>query len=255
MNDLLEKIDLTNLENAKFLVELKAGFNKELAKFHDKVKPPSKNGHVDFSTGKGRTKYDYVQLEDLIKAIDTALNGSGMTWSQDSEVNDGSARVRTRILSSNGYEYISPWILIKSSGKAQDIGSALTYAKRYSLGTSFGINSETDDDGQQAQESNTLTNNPHKQKNNPKPAQRLIDQKQLGTLKTKLIELGLAKGTSSEVEAKKYLVRANLKRLEDLPAEFASSLIKLVEDDLKQAKSSNNQNSGSNEFDDFAKGM
>lgn len=251
MNDLLEKIDLTNLENAKFLVELKAGFNKELAKFHDKVKPPSKNGHVDFSTGKGRTKYDYVQLEDLIKAIDTALNGSGMTWSQDSEVNDGSARVRTRILSSNGYEYISPWILIKSSGKAQDIGSALTYAKRYSLGTSFGINSETDDDGQQAQESNTSTNNPHKQKNNPNPANRMITPKQLGEIKAQLIELGLAKGTSSDIEANNYLSMAKLKRLEDLSSDYAKALLKHIEKDLKQVKATENK---SNEFDDFLKG-
>ena len=251
MNDLLEKIDLTNLENAKFLVELKAGFNKELAKFHDKVKPPSKNGHVDFSTGKGRTKYDYVQLEDLIKAIDTALNGSGMTWSQDSEVNDGSARVRTRILSSNGYEYISPWILIKSSGKAQDIGSALTYAKRYSLGTSFGINSETDDDGQQAQASNTSTNNPHKQKNNPNPANRMITPKQLGEIKAQLIELGLAKGTSSDIEANNYLSMAKLKRLEDLSSDYAKALLKHIEKDLKQVKATENK---SNEFDDFLKG-
>lgn len=254
MNDLLEKIDLTSLENAKFLVELKAGFNKELAKFHDKVKPPSKNGHVDFVSKKGgRTKYDYVQLEDLIKAIDTALNGIGMTWSQDSEVNNGAAKVRTRILSSNGYEYVSPWIVIKTSGQAQDIGSAITYAKRYSLGTSFGINSETDDDGQKAQESvrKQNSNNNSTTKANPNPVNRMITPKQLEEIKTQLIELGLAKGTSSDIEANKYLSMAKLKHLEDLSSDYAKALLKHIEEDLKQVKATENE---SNEFDDFLKG-
>jgi hypothetical protein len=255
MNNLLEKIDLSSLENAKYLFELKAGFNKELAKFHDKVKPPSKNGHVDFTSKKGgRTKYDYVQLEDLIKAIDTALNGTGMTWSQDSEVDNGAAKVRTRILSSNGYEYVSPWIVIKTSGQAQDIGSAITYAKRYSLGTSFGINSETDDDGRKAQESvhSQNSNNNQNAKTNPGPVTRMITPKQLGEIKTKLIELGLAKGTSSDIEANNYLAMAKLKRLEYLTSDYADALLKRIEEDLEQAKSAEKK---SNEFDNFLKGI
>ena len=250
MSDLLEKLDLSQLENVKYIYELKAKFNQELAEFHSKVKPPAKNGHVNYRTKAGQKKYDYVRLEDLIKSIDEALKGTGLTWNQDSEVKNGAIRVRTSLLSSDGYEQVGSWLEIKTSGDPQSIGSALTYAKRYSLGTAFGINSETDDDGQQSQKTNARTNakatapksqasrpqaqaQPQPQPNNPDP---LISQPQLRLVNDKLTKLSQAKGTNADTEAQHYLAMVHLTKLEDLTNSQAIMLVSHLDKDIKQAE-------------------
>ena len=48
------------------MIELRAGYAKAFNLFEQQVKAPSKNGHVDFTSKKGRTKYDYV---DLVKEV------------------------------------------------------------------------------------------------------------------------------------------------------------------------------------------
>ncbi len=134
-------------------LKLRAAFNKGLAKFRQQVKAPKKNGHVDFTSKNGRTKYDYILLDDLIQSIDEGSKDTGLSWRQEVETDGQMVKVRTIISHENGYEYQSPWLALSSNNRPQDVGSAITYAKRYSLGTTFGINSETDDDGQEAQRS------------------------------------------------------------------------------------------------------
>ena len=77
-----------------------------------------------------------------------------LSWQQEAKVEtqgqSSSISVRTIVRHENGYEYVSPWVTFVSSIAPQSIGSAITYAKRYSLSATFGINSETDDDAQQA---------------------------------------------------------------------------------------------------------
>lgn len=264
MSDLLEKLDLSQLENVKYIYELKAKFNQELAEFHSKVKPPAKNGHVNFRTKAGQKKYDYVRLEDLIKSIDEALKGTGLTWNQDSEVKNGIIRVRTTLLSSNGYEQVGSWLEIKTGGDPQAIGSALTYAKRYSLGTAFGINSETDDDGEQSQGTSNRakakatattpraqtprpqTTKPKTQSNNPDP---LISQPQLRLVNDKLTKLSQAKGTNADVEAQRYLAMVNLTKLEDLTTSQAVMLVNHLDKDIKQAEANKPRQQKSDDLD------
>ncbi|MDV2911438.1 ERF family protein [Pediococcus acidilactici] len=268
MSNLLDNLDLSDLKNVQYLMDLKKGFNHELAEFHSKVRPPAKNGQASFRTKKGGTKsYTYVQLEDLIKAVDTALSGTGMTWRQDSEVRGGVIRVRTSILASNGYEYVSPWIEIKTSDSPQDIGSGITYAKRYSLSASFGINSETDDDGKQAQVASTGNNNSRTykqtsqpnpqpsrpqatkakpQSNNPDP---LISQPQLRLVNDKLTKLSQAKGTNADDEAQRYLAMVHLTKLEDLTSSQAVLLVNHLDKDIKQAEANKPQQQKSDDLD------
>lgn len=133
----------------QFKIKLQAEFNKGLALFRQQVSAPKKNGHVSYGRSKGSsTKYDYVLLEDLIKAIDDGLKDTGLAWYQDCETAQGVVRVRTIVTHENGYSKSSSWLEFKTSGNPQDVGSSMTYAKRYSLGTTFGVSSEADDDAQ-----------------------------------------------------------------------------------------------------------
>lgn len=140
-------------------LKLQADFNASLAKFRSQVKAPTKNGHVGYSTKSGAKNYDYVLLDDLIKSIDNGLKDTGLAWYQEASADMKTVRVRTVITHSSGFIYQSPWITFMG-GTPQNAGSAITYAKRYSLGASFGISSETDDDGETAQ-----SNKPKQPKN------------------------------------------------------------------------------------------
>ena len=129
-------------------VELQAAFNTGLANFRSQVKAPAKNGHVNYGTKNGNNKkYDYVLLDDLIKSIDDGLKATGLAWYQEAEIDMKVIRVRTIIVHTTGFVYHSPWMKFTTNGQPQEAGSAITYAKRYSLGASFGVSSEVDDDG------------------------------------------------------------------------------------------------------------
>lgn len=150
-------LEKDKLEFKMEMIKLRAGYAKAFNLFEQQVKAPSKNGHVDFTSKKGRTKYDYVTIDDLINSINHGIKGTGLSWQQEAKVDtqgqSSSISVRTIVRHENGYEYVSPWVTFVSSIAPQSIGSAITYAKRYSLSATFGINSETDDDAQQAQNS------------------------------------------------------------------------------------------------------
>ncbi|MEM1455604.1 ERF family protein [Pediococcus pentosaceus] len=189
--EIISKLDLSILENVQYVMGLKAAFNKAFGDFRKKVKPPVKNGKVSYKA----THYDYVLLKDLGSAIDEALKEVDLTWNQESYSDEehGIAGARTIIrCESNGYEEPTPWIHIKSSGKAQDIGSALTYARRYSLSAAFGIESDPDDDGQQAQFSQPNNNqfnqnysNPRYQRNNYQKKQPNNNQQKQNTAQSR----------------------------------------------------------------------
>ncbi|TLQ05443.1 hypothetical protein FEZ51_01935 [Pediococcus stilesii] len=247
MNDFLNKLDLSDLGNVKYIASMKAQFNKELSDFHKKVKAPTKNGHVNY----GKTKYDYVIFDDLTKSVDTALadSGTGMTWYQDSETVDGMVRARTHVEASNGYEKVSGWIAIKTNGNAQDIGSALTYAKRYSLGTMFGIASDTDNDGQMAKNLPTpVDRHSAIQKRMDKPAK--ITSNQIGTIKEHILELAKLRNQSAETITNEYLSKAKVKNLTELTSILGNQLIQRLKRDIEPL-----EKPATNEFDEFLKGM
>lgn len=177
INASLEK---SNLDFKVKMIELRAGYAKAFNLFEQQVKAPSKNGHVDFTSKKGRTKYDYVTIDDLINSINHGIKGTGLSWQQEAKVDtqgqSSSISVRTIVRHENGYEYVSPWVTFVSSIAPQSIGSAITYAKRYSLSATFGINSETDDDAQQAQNSQPVSKTTQT-RSNSRPAMITAEQR------------------------------------------------------------------------------
>lgn len=177
INASLEK---SNLDFKVKMIELRAGYAKAFNLFEQQVKAPSKNGHVDFTSKKGRTKYDYVTIDDLINSINHGIKGTGLSWQQEAKVDtqgqSSSISVRTIVRHENGYEYVSPWVTFVSSIAPQSIGSAITYAKRYSLSATFGINSETDDDAQQAQNSQPASKTTQT-RSNSRPAMITAEQR------------------------------------------------------------------------------
>lgn len=95
-----------------------------------------------------RTKY--VALDGCIEAVIDALNGEGIALMQPTHVDETGVTVETLFVHESG-EYMSGGKLHVPAAKQdpQGYGSALTYARRYSLMSSCGIAPE-DDDGNAA---------------------------------------------------------------------------------------------------------
>lgn len=115
---------------------------KALAAFRSVLKQPSKDANNPFF------KSTYVTLDGVVKAIDEAIKGTGLSYSQEATSEGNQISVSTHVFHESG-EFISydPLTLPTTKADAQAFGSAVTYAKRYALGAVFGVTSDVDDDG------------------------------------------------------------------------------------------------------------
>lgn len=250
-----------DLEKAKLefkmeMIRLRADYAKAFNLFEQQVKAPSKNGHVDFTSKKGRTKYDYVTIDDLINSINHGIKGTGLSWQQEAKVEtqgqSSSISVRTIVRHENGYEYVSPWVTFVSSIAPQSIGSAITYAKRYSLSATFGINSETDDDAQQAQDyqsrqqanrpqqnnynTNRQRSNNQQQASAPAPTQssEKISSEQRETAEALIKTIAESKNQSLESVRNMFLKMFNASVYIDLSYTKANQLIEILTKQLEK---------------------
>jgi hypothetical protein len=97
-------------------------------------------------------KSKYADLASVVEAIRAAFSANGLSYIQTVEPSDkDEVRIETTLLHASG-EWISCGVLALpvSKADAQGYGSALTYARRYSLSAAAGVAAELDDDGNAA---------------------------------------------------------------------------------------------------------
>lgn len=172
---------------------------KAMAKFQQDVKQPKKDKSNPFF------KSTYVDLAGVVDAITETAPKSGLSFMQHALTDDnGQVGIITLILHESG-EYIESSPIYAKPMKAgpQEVGSVLTYLKRYSLASAFGITSEVDDDGEGGMARNSKQNNNYQQNNyNQAPPQQApvnnkgISDAQIRALKAKLG--GIEKATGVE---------------------------------------------------------
>jgi hypothetical protein len=120
-------------ELAKSLVKAQAAMNH--------AAKDSKNPHF---------KSAYSSLASVIDAVRPALSSNGLAFVQKLHTADGGVAVETVLIHESGEQYGCGVLFIPASKQdAQGFGSALSYAKRYSLQSALGIAS-ADDDGEAA---------------------------------------------------------------------------------------------------------
>lgn len=122
-----------------------AGLAAALAKAQGQMKGAVKDSANPFFKSK------YADLASVVEAIRAAFSANGLSYVQTVQSSDiDEVRVETMILHSSG-EWISCGVLALpvSKNDAQGYGSALTYARRYSLSAAVGVAPE-DDDGNAA---------------------------------------------------------------------------------------------------------
>ena len=109
----------------------------------DEIKHADKDGKNPYY------KSDYATLEQVISTVKPVLNKHGVMFQQISHRTDIGACVETLFLGHGGTLATGPVLIAATQSDPQAFGSALTYAKRYSLTLACGIGHQKDDDAEQ----------------------------------------------------------------------------------------------------------
>ena len=135
MNDLIKSDQINELAEA-------------LGKFQAKCPMISldRDVKVRMKTG-GEYTFSYATLGNIKQVVTPILAENGLSYTQPVSA-DG--MVNTILMHKSG-QYIGSSLLIKGDSTAQGIGSAITYAKRYSLAAILGIVTDDDDDANMAE--------------------------------------------------------------------------------------------------------
>lgn len=147
---------------------------KGMNTFRSQLKQPAKDAKNPFF------KSNYVTLEGVQNAIDAAIKGTGLAYTQIVKNDDnGNVGVETIITHESG-QYLTTGVLALRPEKAtpQGYGSTITYAKRYQLSSAFGVSSDVDDDGNVGSGSFKTQAKGNYQQSYPQPRQQ-VQQKQV----------------------------------------------------------------------------
>jgi hypothetical protein len=114
---------------------------------------------VTSKKGEGSSySYNYADLAAYLDVCREPLASNGLSFVQSVLVADAKATVTTLLLHQSGqWIEFDPLTITASDLMPQSIGSAITYARRYSLSAATGMASEADDDGNTAQGNNAET--------------------------------------------------------------------------------------------------
>lgn len=192
---------------------------KAMGLFRSKVEQPAKDANNPFFKSK------YVTLEGVIKSVDTAIIDTGLTWYQEPVSDNNKIGVATHIFHESG-EWLAfePFYVTPTKVDPQAQGSALTYAKRYSLAAAFGISSDIDDDG------NGASSNDKPNTNNQTGS--IISPKQIGMVKNLFNQFA----TLTKADVKKVsefaLSHYKITKLENATSSQASALIKYMQEQI-----------------------
>lgn len=147
-----------------------SGLAAALVKFQGSGFPVPRTRRVEVETKNGgKYTFDYAPHELIVAAVRKPLEECGLAVSQMLSVApDGRPALRTTLLHSSGERLDDLFPLpLKDGMSAQEIGSAITYIRRYALSAILGLATEDDDDGNRAS-GNRVTNRQDKDDASPR---------------------------------------------------------------------------------------
>jgi hypothetical protein len=153
-------------------------------------------------------KCKYADLPEVISCVKVILADNGLCVSQSPMMHEGQWVLVTKLMHESG-QWIDGMVpLVFEAGKnpMQALGSAITYARRYALAALCNISADDDDDG------NSCAQRELKPKHEDGSATTL----ELNKLKSLISQTGKSSGT-----VQKWLDKANVARIEDLPRDAA----------------------------------
>lgn len=131
---------------------------KALAAAQGEIQPASKDAkNPGFKRADGKVS-KYADLTAVWDACRAALAKNEIAVIQAPEVYEGKLILHTTLAHSSGEQISGTFPVTPVQNTPQGIGSAMTYARRYSLASMVGVAPEGDDDDGNAGSAGTLTN-------------------------------------------------------------------------------------------------
>jgi hypothetical protein len=122
-----------------------------LAQAQSRFAPIVKDQTAQVESPKGGYSYRYADLATVLDSIRGALAASGLALAQPIAQDEIGLTIRTELLHSSGQWIASEFPLVAPLDRPHVLGSAITYARRYSICALLGVAAE-DDDGQAAED-------------------------------------------------------------------------------------------------------
>lgn len=106
-------------------------------------------------------KSTYITLDGILETVRPILAKHGLAVLQEAKGVDGSVTIKTRLVHESGQYYETDILEMKpqKANDPQQMGSCITYAKRYQLAALLGICESVDDDGNVATYGSKTTSN------------------------------------------------------------------------------------------------
>jgi hypothetical protein len=203
---------------------------KALAAFQAEMPTVTKNHTATVKSDKGSYSYTYAGLADVSEAAMPLLAKHGLSFSTLP-----SGQTLVGMLLHESGESLTASLPINGA-TPQQIGSSLTYMRRYLLGCMTGVVTDDDDDGQQAQQAATRRKPAPRQQAAPPPAPagNGITTAQLAKIGALMNELGI-KGRDEALGYVASKVGRPVESRNDLSKSEAHTLIESLEADKAQS--------------------
>src|SRR5581483_4247248 len=136
-----------------------------LVAFQQEAPHVAKTKEVTVKSDKGTYKFKYAPYDAIVEALREPLGKNGLAFSQLLTSTDaGHPALRTILLHRSGETLEADFPLpVRGGESAQQLGSLITYMRRYALISILGLATEEDDDA------NAAVGNSVKEKEQPKP--------------------------------------------------------------------------------------
>lgn len=164
----------------------KEQFYKALAKFQSETPAVEKSKKVKYDTKTGgRVDYHYAPIEVIVDAVKSGLEKNGFSYTLKTEQTETKITVTCEAHHVAGHTESTSLTVPMSTGDKmnaiQQIGAAITYAKRYSFCNAFGIMTADEDNDSNVIEGEVVKE-PAPKTADPKPAEAKQPEKKPGEL-------------------------------------------------------------------------
>lgn len=186
-------------------------FARDLIELVNSLKGISYNAKVNYTNRSGQTiTYEYVTLDKIYSKIKENNNFAVLQPLGTNE--HGESALQVILIHKSGEAITSDYykIRVNENGSKQDEGAAITYTKRYALGSFLGLCTDEDNDANPTGEGMDLKGS-QKQQGTPPSGNRTqkshtgnLTDKQIARLNAKAIDAGVSQEQLAAHIAKKY---------------------------------------------------
>ena len=190
-----------------------------------------KNKHVRVQTrNRGSYEFDYADLNAILAACKNALTQNQLSVSQLILPNGQGMVLRTLLMHSSG-EFLSSAMFLNRRENPQELGSEITYMKRYALSSMLGIAADDDDDGNLAAGNDAQQRKPNGQSN----GQRQQDRKAPAKPDVQTVQVAQDKDGNPDWKTFAEALKAEVKKAPDVV--FINELVKAHNGAISNLKS------------------